>query len=94
MTETKSPRNDFVSVLCKHDANCNIRAGLTSSRSPVNGGLQSLCNSFKNSSSCKHGQTVGKYHVYMVRSQVQSLELKLGKIMQHCCLCLILRSFK
>ena len=29
MTETKSPRNDFVSVLCKHDANCNIRAGLT-----------------------------------------------------------------
>ena len=33
MTETKSPRNDFVSVLCKHDANCNIRAGLTSSYS-------------------------------------------------------------
>ena len=48
MTETKSPRNDFVSVLCKHDANCNIRAGLTSSQSHVNGGLQSLCNSFKN----------------------------------------------
>ena len=35
MTETKSPRNDFVSVSCKHDANCNIRAGLTSSRPHV-----------------------------------------------------------
>ena len=39
MTGTKSPRNDFVLVSCKHDANFDIRAGLTSSRSHVNGAL-------------------------------------------------------
>ena len=34
-----APEWSIVSVLCKHDANCNIRAGSTSSRSYVNGGL-------------------------------------------------------
>ena len=36
MTGTKSPRNDFVLVSCKHDANFDIQAGLTSSRSHAN----------------------------------------------------------
>ena len=41
MTGTKPPRNDFVLVSCKHDANFKIRVGLTSTRSHVNGAL--LC---------------------------------------------------
>ena len=37
VTEAKALRNDFVLVSCKHDANFDIRAGLTLSRSHVNG---------------------------------------------------------
>ena len=52
MTGTKSPRNDFVLVSCKHDANFDIRAGLTSSRSHVNGALESL----STRRFCQHGR--------------------------------------
>ena len=42
MTGTKWPRNDFVLVSCKHDANFDIRADLTLSRSHINGASVSL----------------------------------------------------
>ena len=52
MTGTKSPRNDFVLVSCKHDANFDIRAGLTSSRSHVNEALESRFDSVSVSAKC------------------------------------------